>query len=108
MSPSIQTVTDQTFETAVLRSPRPVLVDYWAEHCAPCRMIAPLLEESARHFANRMTVVTLKVDENPATPSRFGVRGFPTLMIFKAGQPAAMRVGTLSRAQLHAFIEAHT
>lgn len=107
MSLTTQTVTDQTFETEVLKSSRPVLVDYWAEWCGPCKMIGPLVEESAAEYSDRMTVVKLNIDQNPATPSRYGVRGIPTLMLFKDGQPVAVRVGSLSRSQLGAFIDAH-
>ncbi len=107
MSHTTQTVTDQTFQSEVLESSTPVLVDYWAEWCGPCKMIGPLVEESAGEYAGRMTVVKLNIDENPATPTRYGVRGIPTLMIFKDGQPVAVRVGSLSRSQLGAFIDAH-
>ena len=105
MKPSPQVVTDATFQSAVLESSRPVLVDYWAERCAPCKVMSPLVTDAARHYADRLAVVTLKVDENPAVPTRFGVRSFPTFMIFRAGQPVGVRVGTLSRAQLRQFIE---
>ena len=108
MSQAIKTVTDQTFQTEVLASSKPVLVDYWAEWCGPWRMIGPLVEESAGEYADRLSVAKLNVDENPATPTRYSVRGIPTLMIFKDGHPVAMRVGSLSRSQLHAFIEANT
>lgn len=102
-----QAVTDQTFETEVLKSSKPVLVDYWAQWCGPCKMIGPLVEESAAEYADRLTVAKLDIDENPATPTRYGVRGIPTLMIFKDGQPVAVRVGSLSRSQLSAFIDAN-
>lgn len=108
MSERTKTVTDQTFPAEVLQSSKPVLVDYWAEWCGPCRMIGPLVEESATEYADRLTVAKLNVDENPATASRFGVRGIPTLMLFRNGQPIATRVGSLSRSQLQAFIEEHT
>jgi thioredoxin 1 len=108
MSEAIKTVTDQSFRADVLESPKPVLVDYWAEWCGPCKMIGPLVEESATEYADRLTVAKLNVDENPATPSRYAVRGIPTLMLFKDGQPVATRVGSLSRSQLQAFIESHT
>ena len=108
MSQSIKTVTDQSFQAEVLDSSQPVLVDFWAEWCGPCRMIGPLVEESAGEYADRLTVAKLNVDENPGTPTRYSVRGIPTLMIFKDGQPVATRVGSLSRSQLHAFIEANT
>jgi thioredoxin 1 len=108
MSPSAKPVTDQSFETDVLQSSKPVLVDYWAEWCGPCRMIGPIIEESATRYADRMTVVKLNIDENPATPTRYHVRGIPTLMLFKDGQLAATHVGSLSKGQLQAFVEANT
>ena len=108
MSQSPKTVTDQSFQADVLDASKPVLVDYWAEWCGPCRMIGPLVEESAVEYADRLTVAKLNVDQNPGTPTRYSVRGIPTLMIFKDGHPVATRVGSLSRSQLHAFIEANT
>ena len=108
MTTATTSVTDQTFEESVLKSTKPVLVDYWAEWCGPCKMISPVLDQSAREYADRVTVAKLNVDENPATPSRYHVRGIPTLMIFKDGQPVATRVGSLTKSQLDAFIEAHT
>ena len=108
MTTATTSVTDQTFEDSVLKSTKPVLVDYWAEWCGPCKMIGPVLDQSAREYADRLTVAKLNVDENPATPSRYHVRGIPTLMIFKEGQPVATRVGSLTKSQLDAFIEAHT
>ncbi len=108
MSHATKTVTDQTFEAEVLQSSKPVLVDYWADWCGPCKMIGPAVEESARQYADRLTVAKLNIDENPATPTRFHVRGIPTLMLFKGGQPVATHVGSLSRGQLQAFIDAHT
>lgn len=102
-----QSVTDESFQADVLKSRKPVLVDYWAEWCAPCKMIGPLLEESAAEYADRLTVAKLNIDQNPATPTRYGVRGIPTLMLFKEGQPVAVHVGSLSRSQLGAFIDPH-
>ena len=101
-------VSDQTFRTEVLESSRPVLVDYWAEWCGPCRMIGPLVEDSAQRYADRLTVAKLNVDENPVTPTRYGVRSIPTLMLFRDGQPVATHVGSLSQDQLRSFVEAHT
>lgn len=107
MSQATKIVTDQSFQEDVLASSKPVLVDYWAEWCGPCRMIGPLVEESAGEYADRLSVVKLNVDQNPVTPTRYSVRGIPTLMIFKDGHPVATRVGSLSRSQLQAFIEAN-
>lgn len=101
----IKKVTDDTFQSDVLASNLPVLVDYWAEWCGPCKMIAPLVEETARSYAGRLSVAKLDVDENQKIASRYHIRGIPTLMIFKNGAPAATRVGALSKAQLAAFIE---
>jgi thioredoxin 1 len=108
MSQAIKTVTDATFQADVLQSPKPVLVDYWAGWCGPCRMLGPVLEESATEHAERLTVAKLNVDENPATPSRYQVRGIPTLILFKGGHPVATHVGSLSKGQLREFIDAHT
>jgi thioredoxin len=108
MSEMTKTVTDETFQADVLSSPKPVLVDYWAEWCGPCRMIGPLVEQSAAQYADRLTVAKLNVDDNPAVASRYRVRGIPTLMLFKDGQPVATHVGSLSKGQLQAFIETHT
>ena len=108
MSQSTKTVTDQSFQADVLQSSQPVLVDYWAEWCGPCKMIGPIVEESATEYADRLTVAKLNVDENPNTPTRYHVRGIPTLMLFKDGQPVATHVGSLSKGQLQAFIDANT
>ena len=108
MSSAIKNVTDQTFQAEVLQTSKPVLVDYWADWCGPCRMIGPLVDESATHYAARVTIAKLNVDQNAATPTRYGVRSIPTLMIFKDGHPVATHVGTLSKSQLHAFIDANT
>jgi thioredoxin 1 len=107
MSETITDVTDTTFERDVLASQVPVLVDYWAEWCPPCKMIGPMLAESAVSYAGRLNVAKVNIDDNPKTPSRYRVRSIPTLMLFKAGQPIATHVGALSRAQLDAFIEAN-
>jgi thioredoxin 1 len=102
---AIHHVTDESFQSDVLKSSLPVLVDYWAEWCGPCKMIAPMLEDIARTYADRVIVAKLNVDESPKTPSEYHVRGIPTLMLFKDGHPVATRVGALSKIQLSAFIE---
>ena len=107
MSELINNVSDATFETEVLGSSKLVLVDYWAEWCAPCRMIAPLLNESADQYAGRLNIAKINIDENPKVPSRYNVRSIPTLMLFKNGEPVATKVGALNRSQLAAFIEAN-
>ena len=107
MSEHIQYVSDATFDAEVLQSPLPVLVDYWAECCGPCRMIAPILDEIAKEYAGRLSVAKLNVDENQQTPQKFGVRGIPTLMLFKNGNIEATKVGALSKSQLAAFIDSH-
>jgi thioredoxin 1 len=108
MSHAIKTLTDQSFQAEVLQSPKPVLVDYWAEWCGPCRMIAPILEESATQYADRLTIAKLNVDESPATASRYSVRSIPTLILFKDGLPVATHIGSLSQGQLRAFLDKHT
>ncbi|HTV76766.1 MAG TPA: thioredoxin [Steroidobacteraceae bacterium] len=108
MTHPTRTVTDASFQADVLESGRPVLVDYWAEWCGPCRMIGPLIEEAATEYADRLTVAKLNIDENAATARRYGIRGIPTLMVFRDGQPVATHVGSLSRGQLHALLDRHT
>ncbi len=107
MSEHIRYVTDSTFAAEVLQAPLPVLVDYWAEWCGPCRMIAPILEEVAKEYAGRLTVTKLNVDENQQTPQKYGIRGIPTLMLFKNGNIEATKVGAVSKSQLTAFIDSH-
>jgi thioredoxin 1 len=98
-------VGDDDFETSVLNSDRPVLVDFWAEWCGPCKMIAPALEEIAGDMDGKVTVAKLNIDDNPHTPSKYGVRGIPTLMVFKDGQVAATKVGALPKSQLVQWLD---
>ncbi|MBK6280097.1 MAG: thioredoxin TrxA [Gammaproteobacteria bacterium] len=105
MSEHIVHVTDASFEEEVLKSKLPVLVDYWAEWCGPCKMIAPVLDEIAREYAGRLKVCKMDVDANGETPARFAIRGIPTLMIFMDGNAEATKVGAVSRSQLAAFID---
>ena len=97
--------TDQTFDTEVLNSEVPVLVDFWAEWCGPCKMIAPALEDLAKDMAGKVTVAKVNIDENPATPQRYGVRGIPTLILFKGGQVAATKIGALQKSALYSWVE---
>jgi len=105
MSDSIVHITDDSFEAEVLNSDKPVLVDYWAEWCGPCKMIAPIMDEIADEYADRIKLTKLNIDENPVTPPKYGIRGIPTLMIFKEGNVEATKVGALSKSQLTAFID---
>lgn len=107
MSSNILSVSDASFEDEIIKSSLPVLVDYWAEWCGPCKMIAPVLEEVASEYEGRLAVCKLNIDENTETPARFGIRGIPTLMLFKGGEIAATKVGALSKSQLSAFIDAN-
>jgi thioredoxin 1 len=100
-------VTDDTFEEEVLKSQEPVLVDYWANWCAPCKMIAPLLEEIAEEYAGKIKIAKLDIDQNRAVTERFKVRGIPTLMLFKGGEPEATKVGAVSKSQLTVFIDSN-
>ena len=101
----IKHVTDASFDADVLQSGQPVLVDYWAEWCGPCKMIAPILDEVAVAYNGKVTVAKMNVDQNREVPAKFGIRGIPTLMVFKGGQLAATKVGAMSKAQLTAFID---
>ncbi|HYG44442.1 MAG TPA: thioredoxin TrxA [Bordetella sp.] len=105
MSEQIKNVSDASFDADVIKSSQPVLVDYWAAWCGPCKMIAPILEEVASEYAGRLTVAKLNVDENSDTAAKYGIRGIPTLMLFKDGQAAATKVGALSKSQLTAFLD---
>jgi thioredoxin 1 len=98
-------VSDSTFETEVLRADRPVLVDFWAEWCGPCRMIAPHLEDLATDLADTLTVAKINIDENPQTPMKYGVRGIPTMILFKDGRVAATKVGALPKSRLYEWVK---
>ena len=101
----IKHTTDATFEADVLNSAHPVLVDYWAEWCGPCKMIAPVLDEVATTYRGRLQIAKMNVDENNIVPAKFGIRGIPTLMIFKSGELVATKVGAMTKSQLTAFID---
>ena len=103
----IKHVTDDSFQTDVLQASGPVLVDFWAEWCGPCKMIAPILDEVSKDYNGRLQITKMNVDENRDVPAKFGIRGIPTLMLFKDGQLAATKVGALSKAQLTAFLDGH-
>ncbi len=105
MSETIKNVSDASFQADVLDASLPVLVDYWAAWCGPCKMIAPLLEQAAAQYQGRVNIVKVNVDENPETAAKFGVRGIPTLMIFQDGEATATKVGALSKSQLESFID---
>jgi len=107
MSEHITHLSDASFQQDVLESAVPVLVDYWAEWCGPCKMIAPILEEVAQEYSGRIKVAKLNIDENQATPPKYGIRGIPTLMLFKNGNVEATKVGALSKSQLTAFIDSN-
>ena len=104
-SDTIKHVTDASFEDDVLKASGPVLLDFWAEWCGPCKMIAPMLDEIADEFRSKVTIAKLNIDDNPKTPQRFNVRGIPTLILFKNGQVEGQKVGTLRKADLAAFLE---
>jgi thioredoxin 1 len=103
----IKHISDASFEQDVLKADSPVLVDFWAEWCGPCKMIAPILEEVSRDYDGRLQVAKVNVDENQAVPARFGIRGIPTLILFKNGAQVATKVGALSKSQLTLFLDSH-
>jgi thioredoxin 1 len=107
VSDSVIHVSDSEFNEAVIKANGPVLVDYWAEWCGPCKMIAPILDEIAKDYAGKLAVVKLNIDENPETPQHYGVRGIPTLMLFKDGEVEATKVGALTKSQLADFLDSN-
>ncbi len=108
VSGNIVYLTDDSFEDEVVKAEGPVLVDYWADWCGPCKMIAPILDEIAEEYKDKVKVAKLNIDENPATPPKYGIRGIPTLMLFKGGNVEATKVGAVSKSQLTAFIDSNT
>jgi thioredoxin 1 len=107
LSDKIVYVTDDTFEAEVIKAEGTVLVDYWADWCGPCKMIAPILDEIAEDYSDKLKVVKLNIDDNPNTPPKYGIRGIPTLMLFKGGNVEATKVGAVSKSQLTAFIDSN-
>jgi len=107
MSEHILQVSDDSFEADVLAAGTPVLVDFWAEWCGPCKMIAPILADVAVEYAGKVTIAKVNIDQNPNTPPKFNIRGIPTLLLFKNGQVAATKVGALSKTQLKEFLDAN-
>jgi thioredoxin 1 len=107
MSEHVHYISDDSFEQEVLQAGVPVLVDYWADWCGPCKMISPILDEVAKEYSGKLKVCKLNIDENQATPPKFGIRGIPTLMIFKNGNVEATKVGALSKSQLTAFVDSN-
>ena len=107
MSEHVAHVTDDQFEDQVLKSDGPVLVDFWAEWCGPCKMFAPVLDEIAKEYQGKITIAKMDIDANPATPVKYGIRGIPTVILYKSGQAQAQKVGALSKSQLAAFVDSN-
>jgi thioredoxin len=107
VSGNIVYLTDDSFEDEVVKAEGPVLVDYWADWCGPCKMIAPILDEIAEEYKDKIKIAKLNIDENPGTPPKYGIRGIPTLMLFKDGNVEATKVGAVSKSQLTAFIDSN-
>lgn len=107
VSDKIVHTSDGSFESDVLKSDKPVLLDFWAEWCGPCKMIAPLLDQAADEYADKLNIVKINIDENPNTPQKFGIRSIPTLMIFKDGAPQAQKLGAMSKSQLTEFLDSN-
>jgi len=107
MNDLIKHVSDSSFEKDVLQSQKPVLVDFWAEWCGPCKMFAPVLDDVAKSYEDRLTVAKLDIDANPATPGKYGIRGIPTVILYKGGQVHAQKVGALTKSQLTAFLDSN-
>jgi thioredoxin 1 len=106
-SEKVQTFTDSNFDDSVVKASTLVLVDFWAEWCGPCKMFAPILDEAAREYQGRLTVAKLDIDSNPSTPGKYGIRGIPTVILYKDGQAHAQKVGAMSKSQLKAFLDSN-